>query len=157
MFRHFHFEEDIYCSLDCVPMTVRRKLDRVGLKVHLAQWQGLGQGERLAICHLPADQPDECEAMRTFIVEAVKRTSGAEPKDLAPEQRRAADPPEKVPSGLAADAKAAGATLSQSMWDRLDGDERYMLTKLGGEAKGDKLAIAIRELFAESPRASMAK
>jgi hypothetical protein len=157
MFRHFHFEEDIYCTLDCVPMTVRRKLDRIGLKVHLAQWQGLVQGERLAICHLPADQADECEALRTFIVEVVKRTSGAEPKDLTPEQRVAAEPPKEVPASLVVDAASADAVLTQAMWDRLDGDERYMLTKLGGPEKGDKLAIALRELLAESARAAAAK
>jgi hypothetical protein len=56
-----------------------------------------------------------------------------------------------------ADAAAAGAVLTQAMWDRLDGDERYMLTKLSGSEKGDKLAIALRELFAESPRQSAAK
>jgi hypothetical protein len=155
MFRHFHFEEDIYCTLDCVPMTVRRKLDRIGLKVHLAQWQALGQGERLAICHLPADHADECEAMRTFVVEAVKRSSGVEPNDLPPEQRLTAEPPNEVPPALIADATSAGAVLTQAMWDRLDGDERYMLTKL--EKRGDKLAIALRELFAESARPSAAK
>ncbi len=155
MFRRFHFEEDIYCTLECVPMTVRRKLDRIGLKVHLAQWQGLGQGERLAICHLPAGEPDECEALHTFIVEAVKRTSGQEPNDLTPEQRKSAEPSTEVPQGLVADAASAGAVLTQAMWDRLDGDERYMLTKL--EKRGDKLAIAIRELFAQSPRASSAR
>jgi hypothetical protein len=155
MFRRFAFEEDIYCTLDCVPMTVRRKLDRVGLKVHLAQWQALGQGERLAICHLPAEHADECDAMRTFIVEAVKRTSGAEPGGLTPEQCRTAEPPSQVPPSLVADAAAAGAVLTQAMWDRLDGDERYMLTKL--EKRGGKLAIAVRELFAEPSRASASK
>src|SRR5215469_1087502 len=136
MFRHFHFEEDIYCTLDCVPMTVRRKLDRIGLKVHLAQWQGLGQGERLAVCHLPAEQSDECEALRTFIVEAVKRTSGVEPNELPPEQRLGAEPPKEVPARLVADAVAGGAVLTQAMWERLDEDERYMLTKL--EKRNDK-------------------
>ncbi|HKD66167.1 MAG TPA: nitrate reductase associated protein [Candidatus Binataceae bacterium] len=155
MFRHFHFEEDIYCTLDCVPMTVRRKLDRIGLKVHLAQWQALGQGERLAVCHLPADQPDECQALRAFVVESVKRTCGVEPGELPPEQRQTAEPPDKVPPALVADAAAAGSALTQAMWDRLDGDERYMLTKL--EKRGDKLAIALRELLAESPRQPAAK
>ncbi|SRR5579875_3213142 len=150
MFRRFHFEEDIYCTLECVPMTVRRKLDRIGLKVHLAQWQALGQGERLAICHLPADQPDECEALRTFIIEAVTRVSGEAPRELTAEQRRAAEPPGQVPPALVADAASAGATLTQAMWERLDSDERYMLTKL--ERRGGKLAIALRELFAQSPR-----
>ncbi|HZY58919.1 MAG TPA: nitrate reductase associated protein [Candidatus Binataceae bacterium] len=150
MFRRFHFEEDIYCTLECVPMTVRRKLDRIGLKVGLAQWQALGQGERLAICHLPADQPDECEAMRTFISESVKRVSGVEPKDLPPAARLSAEPPREVPPSLVADARSAGAVLTQALWDRLDGDQRYVLTKLGGQSKSDKLAIALRELFTES-------
>jgi len=155
MFRRFAFEEDIYCTLDCVPMTVRRKLDRIGLKVHLAQWQALGQGERLAICHLPAEQADECDALRTFILEVVQRTSGAEPATLTPEQRHTAEPPREVPRSLVADAAAAGTELTQAMWDRLDSDERYMLTKL--EKRGGKLAIAVRELFAEPARASLSK
>ncbi len=117
MFRRFNFEEDIYCSLDCVPMTVRRKLDRIGLKVGLAQWQALGQGERLAACHLPADQPEECEAIRTFIIEAVKRVSGVEPKELPAVQRLTAEPPREVPSSLVADARSTGVALTQEMWD----------------------------------------
>lgn len=154
MFRRFHFEDDIYCTLDCVPMTVRRKLDRIGLKVGLAQWQALGQGERLAVCHLPADHPDECDALRTFIVEAVQRVSGVAPKELAPEQRATAEPPREVPQSLVADAGAAGVLLTQTMWEQLDSDQRYMLTKLGGQSKSDKLGIALRELFSGSDAAS---
>ena len=154
MFRRFNFEEDIYCTLDCVPMTVRRKLDRVGVKIGLAQWQALGQGERLAVCHLPADQPDECEAIRTFIIEAVKRVSGVEPKELPAAQRLTAEPPREVPPSLVADARSAGVALTQEMWERLDGDQRYMLTKLGGQSKSDKLGIALRELFSSSAGAA---
>ena len=154
MFRRFNFEEDIYCTLDCVPMTVRRKLDRIGLKIGLAQWQALGQGERLAICHLPADQPDECDAVRSFINEAVKRVSGVEPRELPAAERLTAEPPREVPPALVADARAADVALTQAMWDRLDGDQRYVLTKLGGKSKSDKLALALRELFVESPRLS---
>ena len=154
MFRRFNFEEDIYCALDCVPMTVRRKLDRIGLKIGLAQWQALGQGERLALCHLPADQPDECDAVRSFISEAVKRVSGVEPKELPAAERLTAEPPREVPPPLVADARSAGVALTQAMWDRLDGDQRYVLTKLGGKSKSDKLGIALRELFAESPGVS---
>ncbi|MGO9059596.1 MAG: nitrate reductase associated protein [Candidatus Binataceae bacterium] len=154
MFRRFSFEQDIYCTLECVPMTMRRKLDRIGLKIGLVQWQALGQGERLAMCHLPVEEPEECDALRSFVIEAVKRVSGAEPKELPPDQRLTAEPPREVPSSLVADARAAGVALTQQMWERLDGDQRYVLTKLGGPAKSDKLAIALRELFAEPPGAS---
>jgi hypothetical protein len=32
-------------------MAVRRKLDRLGIKIGLEQWELLGRGERLMICH----------------------------------------------------------------------------------------------------------
>ena len=52
MFRRFSFEEDIYCTLDCVPMTVRRKLDRIGLKIGLANGRRWARASvsRFAIC-----------------------------------------------------------------------------------------------------------
>src|SRR5271165_4023755 len=78
MMREFKFEDEMHTTLACVPMTVRRKLDRVGVKVGLEQWKALGRGERLAICHLPVERHDEREALRLFINEAVRRVCGEE-------------------------------------------------------------------------------
>ena len=75
MIRKFKFEAAIYESLNCLPMAARRKLDAVGIKLHLAQWEQLGRGERLIICHAPADSEEEQSALRTFIEEvALART-----------------------------------------------------------------------------------
>ncbi|HWN57869.1 MAG TPA: nitrate reductase associated protein, partial [Methylomirabilota bacterium] len=63
MIRKFKFEDEMHESLQCVPMAVRRKLDRVGLKVGLEQWKALDRGERFAICHIPADSGEECDAL----------------------------------------------------------------------------------------------
>ena len=76
MIRRFNFEDEVHHSLACVPMAVRRKLDRVGVKVSLEQWQALAQYERLAICHLPTDSDEERETVRTFLDETVKARSG---------------------------------------------------------------------------------
>ena len=54
MIRKFKFEEEIYESLNCLPMAARRKLDALGVKLSLAQWEQLGRGERLMICHAPS-------------------------------------------------------------------------------------------------------
>jgi hypothetical protein len=59
--RRFQFEADIYETLNCVPMAVRRKLDKIGLKVGLDQWQALSRAERLAVCYLPAESHDEIQ------------------------------------------------------------------------------------------------
>ncbi len=97
MMREFKFEDDMHTTLACVPMAVRRKLDRVGVKVGLEQWKALGRGERLAICHLPVERHEEREALRLFINEAVLRVCGEEPRTLAEAQRAVADPPSKLP------------------------------------------------------------
>ena len=59
--RKFQFEAEIYESLYCLPMAARRKLDRIGLKVSLEQWQGLSRAEHLAVCYMPANTSDECQ------------------------------------------------------------------------------------------------
>ena len=146
MMREFKYEDDMHTTLACVPMTVRRKLDRVGIKVGLEQWQALGRGERLAICHLPVEHHEEREALRLFINEAVLRVCGEEPRALGEAQRAVADPPAELPAELAERARAAGMPLDQAAWERLDADERYALIKLGGGAAvSHNLAAALAE------------
>jgi hypothetical protein len=146
MIREFKFEDEMHTTLACVPMAVRRKLDRVGVKIGLEQWKALARGERLAICHLPVERHDEREALRLFINEAVRRVCGEEPRSLAEAQRAVADPPVRLPAQLAERARAAGVMLDQAAWERLDADERYALIKLGGGAEvSHNLAAALAE------------
>jgi hypothetical protein len=146
MMRRFQYEAEIYQSFYCVPMAVRRKLDRVGIKVGLKQWQALGRGERLAICHLPADSDEEVEALKLFIREAVQSKSGEEPKSLPESDRIAADPPPEPPASLIQNLGSIGITLDRQRWSRLDPDERYALVKLGA---GKELSHNLKAAAAE--------
>lgn len=149
MMRRFKFEDEVYTSLACVPMVVRRKLDRAGIKIGLQQWQALGRGERMAICHLPDELPDEREALSLFIAEALRRAKGEEPRRLSEGQRALADPPRELPAQLADRARAAGVKLDQATWEKLDADERYALMKLGnGDEPSHNLAAALTEFIA---------
>ena len=146
MIREFKFEDEMHSTLACVPMAVRRKLDRVGVKIGLEQWKALGRGERLAICHLPVERHEEREALRLFINEAVRRVCGEEPRALSEAQRAVADPPSQLPAQVAERARAAGLALDQAAWERLDADQRYALIKLGGGAEAShNLAAALVE------------
>jgi hypothetical protein len=148
MLRQFKFEEEVYESLSCVPMAARRKLDRVGLKISLNQWQQLGRGERLAICHLPADSAQEHEAIRLLVEEAVRNRCGAAVKELPAADRVAAEPPSSPAPPLIDRARSAGFVLGQPEWDQLDEDERYALMKLGAGAEAShNLAAALHELI----------
>jgi len=135
MIRKFKFEAEIYESLSCVPMAARRKLDALGIKIGLTQWQQLGRGERLMICHAPSGSDEERDALRTFIEEATIARAGSAPKTLAEDVRRSADPPKRPPGLLAGNARATGVELDDAAWARLDDDQRYALIKLGDGAK----------------------
>ncbi len=149
MIRQFQFEAEVYESLSCVPMQARRKLDAIGIKIHLAQWQQLSRGERLMICHAPATLDDERAALRIFIEEATLARTGTPPKELGEAARRGARPPASPPGVLVVNARERGVELTQAAWNSLDDDERYALVKLGADGKvSHNLKAALNEFLA---------
>jgi hypothetical protein len=148
MMRKFQFEADVYESLNCLPMAARRKLDALGIKVHLSQWEQFGRGERLMICHAPADTEEERSALRTFIEEVAISRTGSAAEVLPQEARQSASPPAHPPLSLVQNARALGVELDGEAWARLDDDERYALIKLGDAKKpSHNLKPALREFF----------
>lgn len=146
----FRFEEKTYCSPNCLPMAARRNLDRVGLKVGLAQWRALGEQERTAICSLPAERSEQRAALRAFVRKAVMRACAQEPQELPEGARRMGDPPAELPDALARAAERQGLTLTDAMWHRLDADQRYALMKLGLGPRSHQLAVVMEEFFGGS-------
>ena len=154
MIRKFKFEDEMHESLQCVPMAVRRKLDRVGLKIGLEQWKSLDRGERLAICHIPVDSAEENDALGVFIREAMKRRFGVEPKTLSDTQRASAQPPTSPPVRVVSHAREAGFDLSAAAWSQLDDDERFALLKMGdADTPSHNLGAALKEFSVPRDRA----
>ncbi len=148
MIRKFQFEAGIYESLNCLPMAARRKLDALGIKVHLAQWEQFGRGERLMICHAPADTEEERSALRTFIEELAISRTGSPAQVLPEEARQSAYPPAHPPLMLVQNARACGVELDGERWAALDDDQRYALIKLGDAKKAShNLEPALREFL----------
>ena len=148
MIRKFNFEAEIYESLNCLPMAARRKLDAVGIKLHLAQWEQLGRGERLMICHAPADSEEERRALSIFIEEVALARTGSPAKILPESARRSANPSDHPPQMLAQHARASGVELDDKSWAVLDDDQRYALIKLGdSERPSHNLELALQEFF----------
>ena len=148
MIRKFDFEADVYQSLNCLPMAARRKLDTLGIKVHLAQWEQFGRGERLMICHAPADTEEERSALRTFIEEVALARTGSPAQVLSQEVRQSATPPAHPPLSLVENARAFGVELDGEAWAALDDDQRYALIKLGDVKKpSHNLKPALREFL----------
>lgn len=69
-------------DLDLIPRVVRDKLDRVGIKLHLADWKSLALAERRRLRDQPCESAAEVEQYRKELEEIVRRRTGREPEPL---------------------------------------------------------------------------
>ena len=148
MFRRFDFEKELYETLDLIPLSVRRKLDLAGVKLHLNQWQALSRVERLVVCHFPAGSPEERDVLAAALREAVKRRAGTDVATMKPAAHDAASDAGQLPPDVARLVALLG--LPEKRWSLLDPDERFALAKM---ARGgtDKFMSAWSE-FADKRR-----
>jgi hypothetical protein len=63
-------------SLELIPRAVRDKLDRVGIKLHLKDWQALPLAERVRLLDLPCGSAEEQERYRVELAALVLRLTG---------------------------------------------------------------------------------
>jgi len=148
MFRRFDFEKDLYETLDLIPLSVRRKLDLAGVKLHLNQWQALSRVERLVVCHFPAGSPEERDVLAAALREAVKRRAGTDVATMKPAAHDAASDAGQLPPEVARLVAELG--LPEKRWSLLDPDERFALAKVA-RGGADKFMSAWSE-FADKRR-----
>lgn len=135
MFRRFDFEKELYATLEFMPLSVRRKLDLAGVKLHLKEWQALSRTERLVVCHFPVASPEECGVLAAFLRDAVKTRAGTELAIMKPGSHDDAPGAGQAPPDVA--RLIAELRLPQQRWSLLDPDERFALAKMahGGADK----------------------
>ena len=69
-------------DLTLIPRSVRDKLDRVGIKLHLKQWELFTLDERRHLVDAPCQSDVEIECYRTELAELIRRRAGIEPERL---------------------------------------------------------------------------
>jgi hypothetical protein len=70
--------------LELMPHAVRDKLDRVGIKLHLKDWQTLTMAERERLRGLPCNTADEVSRYAALVEALVVRVTGRRPERLKP-------------------------------------------------------------------------
>jgi hypothetical protein len=68
--------------LELIPRSVRDKLDRVGLKVHLAEWRAMSMEERERLRDLPCVRSDEVARYAGEVEQLIRRITGAPPEKI---------------------------------------------------------------------------
>ena len=74
------------------------------------------RGERLMICHAPAESEEEQSALRTFIEEVALARTDCPVKILSDDARRSANPPDHPPQVLVQHLRAFGIELNDTVW-----------------------------------------
>jgi hypothetical protein len=146
MYKQFKFEGEVHDLLDCVPLTVRRKLDLVALKISLEGWQALPRAERLSLCHLPVDTASDL-AMYAEVMRAFCSAHRVPLKPLQDPDAEARTWSQQVPPArLVVRAVALGVDVAAA-WPGLDEECRYALVKLSDPKRDPaKLPAALVEL-----------
>jgi hypothetical protein len=140
------FDEDEGLSLEYMPLTMRYRLDRAGVKLSLKAWQALPYETRRALCEHPVDTEALRETLRTRCV-AIGEQTGVPATFIQP----AEDPPPWRTHGacdrVLTRAEATGTSFARAQWEALSDEHAYILWRLADPAKdGARFVAALRAL-----------
>lgn len=69
-------------DLTLIPRSLRDKLDRVGIKLHLKEWELFSRAERQRLVDRPCESSDEIALLRADLTELIRRYTGRAPERL---------------------------------------------------------------------------
>lgn len=127
----FAFEADFVDTFRCIPMAVRFKLDRVGVKLTLRQWSRMSREDRAGLLAIACDTGTEVEAYREALCALIRDRAGEEPRMLAEAPCESWARRDRVPDQVmryAEDVRVAAPSVAA--WSRLPDLRRFALLKL---------------------------
>jgi hypothetical protein len=129
--RLFAFEEDFVASLRCIPMAVRLKLDRCGIKLSLRQWSRFTVEDRRELLGTPCALRAELEAYRDKLARLVALRTHEAIKPLPEPPAALWEVVGATPNVVLDYAHSLGVTPpSPRQWDELSELQRFALIKL---------------------------
>lgn len=142
----FGFESDLERSLTCIPLAVRFKLDKCGIKLSLRQWQELSLEDRQGLLEVRCESQGDIANYRRFLQALIMATSDREPRVANLDGSRPWEAPE-VPEQLQRKTLELGAIPpAPSQWRALAPLQRFALIKLSREGDHARnLMPALRE------------
>jgi hypothetical protein len=127
----FGFETDFAGTLRCIPMSVRLKLDAVGIKLSLKQWNRLPGPERQALIDRPCEDRAQTLAYREFLRGAVEAHTQSAVEYASIDASPAWADASAVPTRVIEWAQAVGVVPpSSAQWASLTPLQRFALFKL---------------------------
>lgn len=143
--RLFGFESELEAGLTYIPLAVRFKLDKCGLKLSLDQWQQLPEGNRWALLGVRCESGAEIADYRRQLQALIRVTTGDEPRMFEVGSGPWDDP--DVPNQVTRKALEFGAVPpTPYQWRCLTPLQRFALIKLSRDGDhGRNFMPALRE------------
>jgi len=136
---YFLFEEDfIEKNIRCIPMIVRFKMDKAGIKLKLAEWSRFTVDERIALAKRSCSDDDEAKAYKSYLTALIRTHTGKEATALQIDQYPLWADVNTVPTMLGEKLKTFGCDLSAHQWSALTDLQRFALLKLCKEGHENK-------------------
>ncbi len=144
--RFFGFESDLERSLACIPLAVRFKLDKCGIKLSLDQWQKLPEGNRRNLLNTRCESGVEIACFRRALETLIRAEFGDEPSRIAVDKALAWDAREVPPQVTRRTVELGGIPPTTPQWRTLTPLARFALVKLSRDGDhGRNLKPALRE------------
>ena len=144
---YFQFEADFVGSLQCIPMSVRMKLDNCGVKLKLAHWNQFSQQERQMLIDKSCTSESERIAYHDWLQHLITVKTGQPAKELAVDPNPPWLDPANIPDSVQLKVSECQANLSEAQWSKLNPAQRFALIKLSRPSHENKNFIPALQEF----------
>jgi hypothetical protein len=145
---YFGFEEDfVEDGVRCIPMIVRFKLDRCGIKLKLSEWSRMNRLERQHLAEQSCESQEEVLVYRTWLQMTVRKRTG----ELATDLQVDPDPVwmmDWIPLVVIEKIRELQLDLTDSQWQTFTPLQKFALVKLTRPGHENRnFPIALKEFL----------
>ena len=128
---YFMFEEDFMeNNIRCIPMIIRFKMDKAGIKLKLSEWNRLSIEEKILLAKLKCSSGEETEHYNKYLKGLIKERTGREATILEVDQNPLWENVSSLPEKLNEILAVFDWQLSIEQWKDLTSLQRFALLKL---------------------------
>jgi hypothetical protein len=142
---YFAFEENfVEGNIRCIPMIVRFKMDKAGIKLKLREWNKFSEAERVTLATMPCVGVHETKDYYEYLDTLIRDRAGNHSTRITVDQQPGWDNLFTVPSAIAEKMSEIGLAISVQQWKTLTQMQRFALMKLsrpGHESKNFPVAV----------------
>jgi len=136
---YFNFEEDfVEKNIRCIPMIVRFKMDKAGIKLKLAEWSKFNTGERIELAMKPCRDENEVNLYHEYLAWLIERYTHNAATVLDIDHNPGWMRGSSLPAELVEKLNEYDWIISPAQWSGLTDLQRFALVKLcrpGHESK----------------------